>query len=160
VATGAPTMHGNRQMTVGPVSLAVGRRIRQLRIEAGLSPGRLARQAGLKVSALLSIEEGRTPPTLTMLGDLVSHLGVSLSQLVREAKRSSGAVEDRVKSTPEQIGRAIVELPEGFHKLRIAEAAAIRFALEVCDGNQSAAARLLGMPRKSMLRRAKGLAAR
>jgi transcriptional regulator with XRE-family HTH domain len=142
-------------MSGGPVSAAVGRRIRELRVEVGISPERLAKLAGLTVSALLSIEDGRAQPSLSALGKVVGHLGVSLSQLVREARGGPVVAYDPVKSTPEQIGRAVVELPDGLDKLRVAEAAAIRHALEVCSGNQSAAARLLGMPRKALIRRAK-----
>jgi DNA-binding NtrC family response regulator len=54
----------------------------------------------------------------------------------------------------EQIGRAIVELPGGGDKLRLAEKAAVRYALEVAKGNKSAAARLLGVERKAVERRA------
>jgi transcriptional regulator with XRE-family HTH domain len=142
-------------MSDGLVSAAVGRRIRQLRLDAGISPQRLAKQAGLTVSALLSIEAGRTHPSLAALGHVVGHLGVSLSQIVREAQRAPVVAHHSVKSTPEEIGRSVVELPDGLDKLRVAEAAAIRYALEVCKGNQSAAARLLGVQRKALVRRVK-----
>jgi hypothetical protein len=45
-----------------------------------------------------------------------------------------------------------LDLPDGIDKLRIAEAAAVRLALEVCKGNKSAAARLLGAQRQAYQR--------
>jgi DNA-binding protein Fis len=46
-----------------------------------------------------------------------------------------------------------LDLPEGTDKLRVAEAAAVRLALAVCKGNQSGAARLLGLERRALMRR-------
>jgi len=54
----------------------------------------------------------------------------------------------------DRIARAIVELPADLgSKLDAAEVAVVRHAMLVCDGNQSAAARLLGIERKALVRR-------
>ncbi len=140
-------------MRATSLSAAVGRRLRQVRTDSGFSPERLARKAALTTSALLAIEDGRTQPSLAVLGQIAAHLGVSLSQVVRDAKQPPAPSHDVPKSGPEQIGRAIVEMPEGGDKLRRAEMAAVLFALEVSAGNKSAAARLLGIERKAMERR-------
>jgi transcriptional regulator of acetoin/glycerol metabolism len=58
-------------------------------------------------------------------------------------------------SGPAEIGRLIVELPDGIDKLDVAENAAVRHALGIAKGNKSAAARLLGLQRQAFARRLK-----
>ena len=54
----------------------------------------------------------------------------------------------------ERIGREIADLPESLgDKIDAAEAATVKHAMHVCAGNQSAAARLLGLERKALVRR-------
>jgi transcriptional regulator with XRE-family HTH domain len=143
-------------MNAGSISAAVGRRIQQLRLHAGLSLPRLAKKAGLSASALQRIEEGGAQASVGTLNDIAGHLGTTLAQLVREARDGETApTENRGSSGSTQIaqvGRAILDLPDGIDKLRVAEAAAVRLALEVCKGNKSAAARLLGAQRQAYQR--------
>jgi transcriptional regulator with XRE-family HTH domain len=146
-------------MNAGSLSAAVGHRIRQLRLRAGFSLGRLAKKVGLSGSALQRIEEGGAPASVGTLNDLARHLGTTVAELVRQARVGETApTETRGSSGPsrlEQVGRAILDLPDGIDKLRAAEDAALRLALEVCNGNKSAAARLLGAQRQAFQRRLK-----
>jgi transcriptional regulator with XRE-family HTH domain len=142
------------------ISTAVGRLLQQRRLNSGIPLPRLAKKVGLSVSALQRIEEGGTRPSLGTLTDLARHLATSVPELVREAKQAQAApakIQNVLSIGPEQIGRAIVELPDGFDKLRVAETAAVRYALEACKGNKSAAARLLGLQRQALARRTEGL---
>jgi len=136
-------------MTVPSLSAAVGRRIQELRISAGVPLRRLAKESGLSVSALQYIEEGRAQPSVGTLADLAAQLGTSVAELVREAKQ----VKATPALTPEQLGKAIVELPGGVDKLELVEAAAVRYALALCGGNKSRAAKLLGIERQAVMRR-------
>ena len=135
------------------LSAATGRRLRRLRIDAEVTPEHLAKSAGLTTTVLLNIEDGRAQPSVGTLDRLSTLLGVSLAQVVRDAKRAPAVTNDALPSDSERIGRAIVELPDGANKLRLAEMAAVRYALEVTKGNKSAAARLLGIKEKAMGRR-------
>lgn len=143
-------------MNAGSLSAAVGRRIQQLRLHADLSLARLAKKVGLSASALQRIQEGGAQASVGTLSDIAGHLGTTLAQLVREARDGETApTETRGSSGSTQIaqvGRAILDLPDGIDKLRVAEAAAVRLALEVCKGNKSAAARLLGAQRQAYQR--------
>jgi len=140
-------------MDPGPLSAFVGRRLRELRLRAGITITRLAKRVGLSASVLQRIEDGGAHPSVGTLNDLAGQLGTSVAELVRHARGDQAAPRaSRAPSGPAQIGRAILDLPEGTDKLRVAEAAAVSLALEVCKGNKSAAARLLGAQRKAFVR--------
>lgn len=118
------------------------------------------------------MKSDRAPETLLLL--LAAELSLPRAVAILEAERERQArtvaasraelgdatallrpdAEGRRVAGPEQIGRAIVELPGRADKLRVAEKAAVRYALEVARGNKSAAARLLGVERKAVERRA------
>ena len=141
-------------MPVVSLSAAVGRRLKQLRLNAGVSRARIARKARLSATTLQSIEDGLTQPSLGTLSAIAGQLGTSVAEVVREVKRATVATSaSDISMVPEQIGRAIVALPDGVDKLEVAEAAAIRCALELAKGNKSAAARLLGAQRQALGRR-------
>lgn len=138
-------------MSARPLSAAVARQLQRLRVGAGIPAARLARNAGLSTLALRDIEDGRVEPTLGTLVDLAGQLGASVAELVRDARRGGSAPPGAMNAA--QIGKAIVELPGRGDKLEAVEAAAVRYAFEVCDENKSRAARLLGLERKAMERR-------
>ena len=66
----------------GPDALAVGRRIRQLRVERGLTLDALAASVGRAPSQLSMIENGRREPRLSMLRTIAKALGVALDALL------------------------------------------------------------------------------
>ncbi len=143
---------------IEPLSLSIGRALRTHRERAGMAPSRVARQGGVSASELRAIEAGRAQPSVAVLGRIAYALGVPLTELVRtarspEANRSASNVAVRSLDL-EQIGRAIAELPPvRGSKVDAMIAATVRYAMEACDGNQSAAARMLGMERKAFVRR-------
>jgi DNA-binding NtrC family response regulator len=53
----------------------------------------------------------------------------------------------------EEFARAVLALPDGTDKLQAAEQALIDLALKLCEGNRTAAARVLGVHRKFVSRR-------
>ena len=135
------------------ISATAGGRIQQLRVEQGLSLRRLARLAGVLVSALERIEQGQARPSIALLDDIARALETSVLELMKGAQTPRKKAID-TKAVLERIAREIVELPEALgDKLEAAEGAAVRRAMHVCAGNQSAAARLLGLERKALVRR-------
>jgi transcriptional regulator with XRE-family HTH domain len=152
----------------GSLSTAVGRRLQQLRLRAGIPLSRLAKHAGLSAHELRRIEEGVVQASLGTLSDLAGELGASITELVRAARQPLGMPQphalreartrlvprrDHQPMGPEEIARAIVELPDGIDKIEVVVAAAVRYAVEVAGGNKSQASRTLGMQRKALERR-------
>jgi transcriptional regulator with XRE-family HTH domain len=123
--------HGRSQrMRIDSLSVSLARRLQQLRLKAGISLTRLAKKVRLSAPALQHIEDGRTKPSLGTLSDLANQLGTSVTELVREAREGTGAAttSDTAMGTA-QIGRAIVELPDGGDKLDIAAACILRTSM-------------------------------
>jgi transcriptional regulator with XRE-family HTH domain len=140
-------------MSAETLSAAIGLRLRELRLRAALTLPDLSKKVGLSASALRRIEAGAAEPSVSTLNELAGHLGTTLGQLVHAAKTQAARREASALRGPEEIGRAILNLPDGTDKLTVVAQAAIRLALEQCDDNQSAAAHLLGMNRRAMMRR-------
>lgn len=70
---------------------ALGKAIRQLRNERGLTQQDLAAKADLTGRSLSAIETGRANPTWATVGDIASALHVSISAVARMAeKRAEG----------------------------------------------------------------------
>lgn len=72
-----------RLMHADPVARKIGRRIRQLREDAGLTREKLAYEAGLKSKSHISgLEKGLVRPTIPTLQMLAERLGVDLLDLL------------------------------------------------------------------------------
>jgi transcriptional regulator with XRE-family HTH domain len=145
-------------MSAPSISAAVGRRLCERRVAAGVSLSKLATRIGLAASALRDIEEGRIAPSIGTLARIAGRLGVSLPDLIRQAEQPPS--EPTGVMTAAEIGRAIAELPDGGDKLALVEAAAVGHVLDACSGNKSRAALLLGMQRQAFARRARKVATR
>ncbi len=63
---------------------AFGERLRQLRLAAGLAPGRLASKCRVSPDMLNNIEGGRVEPSLSLILILCDGLGVSPDTLIGE----------------------------------------------------------------------------
>ena len=83
---------------------------------------------GIQVSALERIEHGHARPSIALLDALARELDSSLVDLMKQARAKPPKLVD---------ARAILD----------------RLGMHVCAGNQSAAARLLGLERKALVRR-------
>ena len=64
---------------VGDTSNALGARLRELRVQSGLSVSALARRLDISVSAVSQIETGAMTPSVNRLLAIVTTLGVSLA---------------------------------------------------------------------------------
>ena len=137
-----------------PVSAAIGGLIHELRTEKGLSLQRLAKMAGIQSTALARIEQGLAEPSIRILDELARQFDMSVIQLMTLAQKKKPAKKVDSAAVLTRIGREIAELPESLgDKIDAAEAATVKHAMHVCAGNQSAAARLLGLERKALVRR-------
>jgi transcriptional regulator with XRE-family HTH domain len=139
-------------------SSTIGRALRARREHEGLTLARVARESGVSLAELGTIESGRSQPSVAVLGRVARALGVSLVDLVRTngAGAAGGAPIPRTLSSLSltDIGRAITELPRSAgSKIDAVISAAVLHAMKECGDNQSAAARLLGMDRKAFIRR-------
>ncbi len=70
-------------MEQDPQAIDVGSRLRELRMERGLSMRGLARESGLSVNALSMIERNRTSPSVSTLYKLSDALGVPITAFFR-----------------------------------------------------------------------------
>lgn len=98
------------------LALAVGRRIRQLREEAGLTLEKLAYESALGSKGHLSnIEKGLVRPTIMTLKVLADGLGVFILDLVTfPAASEREALIDRTRAASTQTIRELLEAaPDG-----------------------------------------------
>ncbi len=133
----------SRDKAVVMTSRAAGAALRALRLERGVDAHTLQDRAG--VLSLSFVEEGRG--SVGDMDKVARALGSTLPDVMSGAKQ-------RAASDLSALARAIVELPEGRDSKidRVAQAAVLH-AFECSGGNQSEAARLLGMERKAFARR-------
>ena len=68
-----------------PITTAVGRAIRELRRQAGLTARDLAARAGISAAMISRIENGQVSPSLTTLEQLAAALKAPVVSLFREA---------------------------------------------------------------------------
>ncbi len=62
---------------------AIGRRLREERVRAGISQRELARRLGLSASLISQLESGQSRPSVGTLYSIVTELGVSLDRVIR-----------------------------------------------------------------------------
>jgi transcriptional regulator of acetoin/glycerol metabolism len=103
----------------------------------------------------MAIESGASRPPVESLDRIARTLGSTIVEVIRVAMQADrSASSDAPALGLADIGRAIAALPATERsKVDRAASAAIVFALDALEGNQSAAARLLGMERKAYIRR-------
>ncbi len=136
------------------LSLAIGYAIRRRREHMGKSVEWLAKKSGVDASVIAAIEIGSRQPTVDHLDHIGVALGTSAEALVRDARKAPASAVP-VAERLEKIARVVLgELPDALgDKLDAVERAIVTHAMEVSRGNQSAAARLLGLDRKALVRR-------
>jgi transcriptional regulator with XRE-family HTH domain len=94
---------------------AIGPRIRELRLERGLTLDELARSASISASHLSRLERGQTAPSFTVAAAIAREIGVMPSDLV--------AIQREQSSVDDALVGALVEL--GLEE---------ETALHICDG--------------------------
>jgi len=77
---------------------AIGQRLREERVRAGLSQRELSRRVGLSASLISQLESGQSRPSVGTLYSIVTELGVSLDRVIRggDFPLSGGAGESDV----------------------------------------------------------------
>ncbi|MFD7003223.1 helix-turn-helix domain-containing protein [Streptomyces mirabilis] len=90
----------------------VGRRLREVRVEQGLSLSELARRSLIGKGTLSELESGRRNPTLETLYALTTVLGVPLSSILGPAERTvvSGSAVDAVLTERFEHADAVTEV--------------------------------------------------
>jgi transcriptional regulator with XRE-family HTH domain len=63
---------------------AIGKRLQQIRVAAGISQPALAEAAGIPVGTLRNLEQGRRIPRLDTAAKLASALGVTVDALLSD----------------------------------------------------------------------------
>ena len=97
-----------------PLNRHIGLQVRLLRIKAGLTQRALAEHLGVHASYIGPIERGQRQPSLGLLSDIASLMGVSLQELVPGPTPPSSTHVRRVvqimASRPARVQRAIYDL--------------------------------------------------
>jgi transcriptional regulator with XRE-family HTH domain len=83
---------------------SLGRTVRRLRTQRGLSLERLSERCGVSRAMLSQIESGRSMPTITVLGRVAGGLQVSVAQLLDEGRDPPVVVTRRVASAWQPLG--------------------------------------------------------
>ena len=85
--------HSVRGETERRLEVAIGREVRTIRRQLGITVSDLAESSGLSVGMLSKIENGLTSPSLTTLQALSHALGVPISQLLKRFEEQRVAVQ-------------------------------------------------------------------
>lgn len=124
------------------ISGDVGRRLRELRSERGLTLSELARRAGVGKGSLSEIEAGKRNPTVETLYALCAPLDVPLTALVGETPGAHSAADGGMRAvllSVRHLARATVEVfrlefPAGAEHVSPSHGAGTREHLTVVDG--------------------------
>jgi transcriptional regulator with XRE-family HTH domain len=120
----------------------VGRRLRELRVERGLSLSELARRAGVGKGSLSEIESGGRNPTIETLYALCEPLDVPLTALVGESPGVHSAADGGMRTvllSVRHLPRVTVEVfrlefPAGADHVSPSHGAGVVEHLTVVDG--------------------------
>lgn len=97
---------------------AIGDRLREERLSAGLSQRELARRLGLSPSLISQLESGMSKPSVGTLYAIVTELGVSLDRIIKGSDSppsvvSNGEVEDAQSPLVHPGDRQSIDLDSG-----------------------------------------------
>jgi transcriptional regulator with XRE-family HTH domain len=85
---------------------AIGARLREERVKAGISQRELARRLGLSASLISQLESGQSRPSVGTLYSIVTELGLSLDQVIRGSDgQAVGDGAAAAKSGPSPVVR-------------------------------------------------------
>jgi DNA-binding NtrC family response regulator len=118
----------------------------------------LPRKLRFSDAAMQWLEQRRWPGNVRELRNVIERLALLAEDdwidvpILEEHAREQPAADSRLEI--DRIARALLALPDRVgSKLDVVERAVLHHAIESCGGNKSAAARLLGVDRKSLERR-------
>lgn len=100
-------MAAKPRKTQADVVGAFARRLRDIRVQRGLSQTRLARKSGVNLSYLNKLERAEATPGLDLIARLADGLGVPLSELVAEGEPAKEALPALREMATENFGRAV-----------------------------------------------------
>ncbi|HEX6131294.1 MAG TPA: cupin domain-containing protein [Actinomycetota bacterium] len=97
---------------------AIGERLREERVRAGISQRELARRLGLSASLISQLESGQSRPSVGTLYSIVTELGVSLDRVIRgedfaQDGASDGDVRDAGAPVVHPDERPAIDLDSG-----------------------------------------------
>lgn len=96
---------------------AIGDRLREERVKAGISQRELARRLGLSASLISQLESGLSKPSVGTLYAIVTELGLSLDRVIRGEDFDDGgadaSADQRVSPLVHPSGRQVIELASG-----------------------------------------------
>lgn len=78
----------------------IGARLRDARLQRGLSLRSVAQELGVSASLISQVETGKTQPSVSTLYALVSHLGVSMDELLGVGAPVAAEAATEVAGTP------------------------------------------------------------
>jgi len=107
--------------------LAIGQRLRQARLELGMSLREMARRVGVSPSFISQVELGRTKPSVGTLYSIALELGVSLNELMPPAAKVASSAESGL-SAETLHDRTRATIPDGVSPV---QRAATRPALQI-----------------------------
>jgi transcriptional regulator with XRE-family HTH domain len=98
---------------------AIGDRLREERVKAGISQRELARRLGLSASLISQLESGLSKPSVGTLYAIVTELGLSLDRIIRGEDFSDEAAAQRISvDSPSPLvhpgERQVITWPPGF----------------------------------------------
>ncbi|WP_326834674.1 XRE family transcriptional regulator [Amycolatopsis rhabdoformis] len=98
-----PSQPADGQADRASVLAGIGGRLRQARTEVGISARELARKAGVSVSLVSQIENGKARPSVASLYALVQHLNLTVDELFEPAGAKR---DDADRPVQPKVGRA------------------------------------------------------
>lgn len=104
----------------------IGARLRDARMQRGLSLRSVAQALGVSASLISQVETGKTQPSVSTLYAMVNHLGVSMDELLGVTPTAAPAAPALGRSGPVQpaVQRAgenpVLEMENGVHWERLA----------------------------------------
>lgn len=132
----------------------IGTALRARREAQGIKVRALAARAAVRLETLVAVESGARSASVAQAQLVARALGTTLVAIVHEASKPQAPPAPTPGLSVEAIAQEIVRLPDGrLSKVEMVLLATVRQAMATTNGNQSAAARLLGMERKAFVRR-------
>ena len=101
----------------------IGSRLREARLQQGLSLRSVAQALGVSASLISQVETGKTQPSVSTLYALVTHLGISIDELLGVTPDAKPLVEERppaVKPVQRSSENPVLEMENGVRWERLA----------------------------------------
>ena len=95
----------------------IGKRLREVRVKAGISQRELARRLGLSASLISQLESGRSTPSVGTLHAIVTELDVSMDKIIRGEQVGEPVAASGASAGPSPVvhpeNRQVIDLASG-----------------------------------------------